>query len=65
MWATELQLILSCAGIVIGMANIWRFPKVLYENGGGASLNSSLPSRSYQFKEKSVQLPSKQAMGTA
>ncbi|XP_077560477.1 sodium- and chloride-dependent glycine transporter 2-like [Haemaphysalis longicornis] len=38
MWATELQLILSCAGIVIGMANIWRFPKVLYENGGGSFL---------------------------
>ncbi|KAL1466902.1 hypothetical protein MTO96_042433 [Rhipicephalus appendiculatus] len=38
MWSSELKLILSCTAIAIGMANIWRFPKVLYENGGGAFL---------------------------
>ncbi|XP_077496554.1 sodium-dependent nutrient amino acid transporter 1-like [Amblyomma americanum] len=38
LWSSELQLILSCTAIAIGMANIWRFPKVLYENGGGSFL---------------------------
>ncbi|XP_065311380.1 sodium- and chloride-dependent glycine transporter 2-like isoform X1 [Dermacentor albipictus] len=38
LWSSEMQLILSCAAIAIGMANIWRFPKMLYENGGGSFL---------------------------
>ncbi|KAH6922997.1 hypothetical protein HPB50_020501 [Hyalomma asiaticum] len=38
MWSNEMQLILSCTAIAIGMANIWRFPKTLYENGGGSFL---------------------------
>ncbi|XP_064469096.1 sodium-dependent nutrient amino acid transporter 1-like [Ornithodoros turicata] len=38
MWATDTHLVLACLGIVLGMANLWRFPKAVYENGGGSFL---------------------------
>ncbi|XP_064487553.1 sodium- and chloride-dependent glycine transporter 2-like [Ornithodoros turicata] len=38
MWNSDLNLILACLGITLGMSSIWRFPKVAYENGGGAFL---------------------------
>lgn len=35
-WGTRIGFILAAAGSAIGLGNIWRFPAVAYENGGGA-----------------------------
>lgn len=37
-WGTKLGFILAAMGSAIGVGNIWRYPYVLYENGGGAFL---------------------------
>jgi neurotransmitter:Na+ symporter, NSS family len=37
-WGTRVGFILAAAGSAIGLGNIWRFPGVAYENGGGAFL---------------------------
>jgi NSS family neurotransmitter:Na+ symporter len=35
-WGTRTGFILAAIGSAIGLGNIWRFPYVAYENGGGA-----------------------------
>ena len=35
-WGTRLGFILAAVGSAVGLGNIWRFPAVAYENGGGA-----------------------------
>lgn len=37
-WGTRAGFILAAAGSAIGLGNIWRFPYVAYDNGGGAFL---------------------------
>ncbi len=37
-WSARSGFILAAAGSAIGLGNIWRFPYVAYENGGGAFL---------------------------
>lgn len=37
-WGTKLGFILAAIGAAIGLGNIWRYPYVVYENGGGAFL---------------------------
>ena len=36
LWGTRVGFIMAAAGSAIGLGNIWRFPAVAYENGGGA-----------------------------
>ncbi|KAG4081277.1 hypothetical protein H8356DRAFT_610577, partial [Neocallimastix lanati (nom. inval.)] len=35
-WGNNLSFILAMIGSAVGLGNIWRYPYVLYSNGGGA-----------------------------
>lgn len=34
-WGTPMEFTLACIGYAIGLGNVWRFPHMVYRNGGG------------------------------
>lgn len=38
LWGKEIEFLLSCIAMSVGLGNVWRFPFTALENGGGAFL---------------------------
>lgn len=37
-WSNQIEFLMSCIATSVGLGNVWRFPFIAYQNGGGAFL---------------------------
>ncbi|XP_022130796.2 sodium-dependent nutrient amino acid transporter 1 [Pieris rapae] len=37
-WGNQIEFLMSCIATSVGLGNVWRFPFIAYQNGGGAFL---------------------------
>lgn len=37
-WGNDIEFLMSCIAMSVGLGNVWRFPFAALENGGGAFL---------------------------
>lgn len=42
-WGKEIEFLLSCIAMAVGLGNVWRFPFIALRNGGGMKLINSFP----------------------
>lgn len=35
-WGSDIEFLFSCISLSVGLGNIWRFPYIAFQNGGGA-----------------------------
>lgn len=48
-WANPIEFILSCIGYAVGIGNVWRFPYLVYRNGGGMYFSRERECTCYPF----------------
>lgn len=49
-WNSKLEYFLAQVGFSVGLGNVWRFPYLCHQNGGGKMLQNSGPNTKYSLK---------------